>query len=84
MLMVNLYNIIEMLYKIPYISELNEIFPYSIHIIVILILYLAYYAYFNGITFKIVGNYNPKDKNIGRPLPAYPNGWYIAIHSKDL
>ena len=39
---------------------------------------------FNGIVFRVKGNYDQKLKNIGRPLPAYPNGWYVAIHSKDL
>jgi len=73
-----------MLYKIPFISDLNEIVPYATHLIVLFIAYLTYCAYFKGITFKISGKYNPKDKNIGRPLPAYPNGWYIATHSKDL
>lgn len=52
--------------------------------IVVILLYIVYYLIFKGITFRIKGNYNQKLKNIGRPLPAYPNGWYVALHSKDL
>lgn len=34
--------------------------------------------------FKSSGYYDPKLKNIGRPLPAYPNGWYVAVKSNKL
>ena len=34
--------------------------------------------------FKTVGNYDIKLKNIGRPLPAYPNGWYVVLRSSAL
>lgn len=63
-------------------SRLNEIFPYATQILLLVLAYLLYKAYFKGITFKCVGPYDAKMKNIGRPLPAYPNGWYVAIRSK--
>jgi len=25
-----------------------------------------------------------KKKKIGRPLPPYPNGWYVGSHSRQL
>jgi hypothetical protein len=48
------------------------------------LLYIAYISIFKGATFKSSGSYDQRLKNIGRPLPAYPNGWYIVLHSKDL
>ena len=30
------------------------------------------------------GNYDTKKRNIGKTLPPYPNGWYIACKSKEL
>jgi hypothetical protein len=30
------------------------------------------------------GDYNTKLKNIGKTLPPFPNGWYIACKSKDI
>jgi hypothetical protein len=47
-------------------------------------LYLVYRAIFKGKVFRIYGNYDTKLKNIGKPLPPYANGWYVALRSKDL
>ena len=30
------------------------------------------------------GNYDTRKKNLGRTLPYYPNGWYVALKSTDL
>ncbi len=30
------------------------------------------------------GRYDTKKKNLGKSLPPYPNGWYIACKSKEL
>ena len=30
------------------------------------------------------GDYNTKKKNIGKTVPPYPNGWYIACKSKEV
>jgi nitrite reductase/ring-hydroxylating ferredoxin subunit len=30
------------------------------------------------------GDYDISKKNLGKSLPPYPNGWYIACKSKDL
>jgi hypothetical protein len=32
--------------------------------------------------FIIKPEYDVKKKKIGKPLPPYPNGWYVALHSK--
>ncbi len=46
--------------------------------------YGIYRWYLNGITFEVDGKYNKKLKNIGKPLPPYPNGWFVALHSYEL
>jgi hypothetical protein len=43
---------------------------------VFLLLYICYYAKFANPHFLIKGKYDTKKKNIGRPPPPYPNGWY--------
>jgi len=48
------------------------------------LLYALYYFYFNGIIFEIKGNYNQKKKHLGKVLPPYPNGWYVADQSRYL
>ena len=45
------------------------------------ILYLACTRYF---TVRMAGDYDLRKKNLGRSLPPFPNGWYIACKSKDL
>jgi hypothetical protein len=47
-------------------------------------IYALYYWYFNGILFEIKGNYNQKKKHLGKALPPYPNGWYVAEQSRYL
>jgi hypothetical protein len=44
--------------------------------IVFILLYICYYAKFAKAHFLIKGKYDAKKKNIGRPPPPYPNGWY--------
>jgi cell division septal protein FtsQ len=48
----------------------------------ITILYLIYYLLMRYSTVKMEGNYDRSKKNIGKTLPPYPNGWYIACKSK--
>jgi nitrite reductase/ring-hydroxylating ferredoxin subunit len=50
----------------------------------IVILYSVYYSIFSYFTVRMRGDYDIYKKNIGRSLPPYPNGWYIATKSKDL
>ena len=50
----------------------------------IAILYALYYSVFKYFTVRMKGDYDTAKKNIGRSLPPYPNGWYIACKSKDL
>lgn len=47
-------------------------------------LYSVYYWYLREAKFVIKPEYDTKKKRMGRPLPPYPNGWYVAVHSKDL
>lgn len=54
------------------------------YILACVVLYLIYRSIFKGMIFKSSGYYDPKLKNIGRPLPAYPNGWYVAVKSNKL
>ena len=54
------------------------------YILITLVLYFVYRYVFKGIIFKFKGNYDTKLKNIGRPLPVYPNGWYVAMRSNLL
>lgn len=49
-----------------------------------LIAYAIYYSTMNYFTVKMEGDYNTKKKNLGKSLPPYPNGWYIACKSKEL
>jgi hypothetical protein len=63
---------------------LTELYKYGGIILALTLLYIAYLFVFKGAIFKSVGNYDQRVKNIGRPLPPYPNGWYIVLHSKDL
>jgi hypothetical protein len=48
------------------------------------IIYIIYYFIMNYYTVKMEGDYDPKKKNLGKSLPPYPNGWYIACKSKEL
>ena len=50
----------------------------TILIVTAITLYLAYYCYFYNILFEIKGKYDTKNKHIGKVLPPYPNGWYVA------
>lgn len=63
---------------------MTPVLQYSLLTSAIIILYLIYRAIFKGMVFKTVGTYDQKGKNIGRPLPAFPNGWYVAIRSEKL
>lgn len=68
-------------------TSLQFISGYERQVVIFLLFagfYLFYRYYFKGITFKCEGNYDLKGKNIGNPLPAYPNGWYVAIRSERL
>lgn len=42
----------------------------------ITLLYILYYARFRKPHFLIKTDNEVKKKNIGQPLPPYPNGWY--------
>lgn len=53
-------------------------------LIALAILYAIYYSIFRYFTVHMKGDYDISKKNIGRSLPPYPNGWYIACKSKDL
>jgi hypothetical protein len=61
--------------------ELHEKNPHIVYILIAVVLYLLYRYYLKGITFKVDPCHDVRAKNIGKPLPAYPNGWYVAIRS---
>lgn len=48
------------------------------------VLYAVYYSIFRYFIVRMRGNYDISKKNLGRSLPPYPNGWYIACKSKEL
>jgi hypothetical protein len=49
-----------------------------------IVLYILYYSKFREAEFVINPRYDQKKKKMGKPLPPYPNGWYVAVHSRDL
>jgi len=51
---------------------------------VLLILYMIYYCIFGYFTVRMHGNYDQNKKNMGRTLPPYPNGWYIACKMEEV
>lgn len=57
-------------------------YPTLLLIAAITVLYLIYYLLMRYSTVKMEGNYDRSKKNIGKTLPPYPNGWYIACKSK--
>ena len=71
----------------PVINEANS-FTLSYTTLAILIssiiLYIVYYSKYREAEFLIKPRYDQKKKKIGKPLPPYPNGWYVAVHSRDL
>ena len=59
-----------------------EYFNYLFRGIIVLILYIIYLRIFKYYPCIYKLNYNVKLKNIGRTIPPFPNGWYIACKSK--
>ena len=57
------------------------------HILLAVLAVILYALYKWALGYAIVemrGDYNQKSKHIGRTLPPFPNGWYVACKSKDL
>lgn len=50
----------------------------------LLVFYAIYYYFFRYLSIRMKGHYDISKKKLGRTLPPYPNGWYIASKSKDL
>ena len=46
--------------------------------------YLLYYLRYSSPHFLITGDYDIKKKNLRKPPPPYPNGWYKLLNSSDL
>jgi len=57
---------------------------YLIVFSIVTVLYIIYYFIFSYFTVRMKGDYDTKKKNMGKSLPPYPNGWYIACKAKDL
>lgn len=66
------------------LSFLQENLKTCISVAVFLILYAIYLWFFKYHEVIMKGDYNTKVKDIGKTLPPYPNGWYIACKSSDL
>jgi hypothetical protein len=67
-------NVLESLYGNIYILTFS----------IIGVSYLVYYYIFSYFTVRMKGDYDVSKKNIGKSLPPYPNGWYIACKAKEL
>jgi cholesterol 7-dehydrogenase len=50
----------------------------------IVLLYLLYYYLFSYYIVRMQGDYDVSKKNLGKSLPPYPNGWYIACKAQEL
>ena len=48
------------------------------------LLYLVYYVKFRRPHFLIKGVYDVKKKNLRKPLPPFPNGWYNVAFANEL
>jgi cholesterol 7-dehydrogenase len=63
--------------------KMDELF-WPLLICSVLAFYLAYYCIFRNPHYLIKSKYNTKKKNIGRPPPPFPNGWYNICFSDEL
>ena len=63
---------------------LKELANHSYLITGTLIFYIVYLIIFKYHKVYMRGNYDTKLKKIGRTIPPFPNGWYIACKSKEL
>ena len=50
----------------------------------IIVLYLLYYYKYHNPHFLIKGNYDIRKKNLRKPPPPFPNGWYNVLKSKEI
>ena len=48
----------------------------------IALIYLAYYLKFSKPHFLIKGQFDASKKNMRKPPPPYPNGWYNIARAK--
>jgi hypothetical protein len=46
--------------------------------------YFIYYRFSGYAVVKMAGDYDHKRKTLGRHLPPYPNGWYVAAKSFEI
>ena len=70
-------------YLSSFYSSLTEN-AYMIFLICLLGLYVVYYRLMSYSTVRMSGDYPQRLKNMGRTLPPFPNGWYIACKSKEI
>jgi hypothetical protein len=63
---------------------MDELYEYStiLSVVIIATTYGIYYLTFAYFKVKMVGNYDITKKTLGKHLPFYPNGWYIAAKAK--
>lgn len=68
----------------PTVQDYLPEHPTLIAIAAVALLYALYHLLMHYSTVKMEGSYDKSKKNIGKTLPPYPNGWYIACKSKEL
>ena len=68
----------------PAVQHYLPEYPSLVAICIAILLYIVYHILMRYCTVKMEGSYDRSKKNIGKTLPPYPNGWYIACKSKEL
>lgn len=62
----------------------NPSFWYWALLILTIILYLAYYYRLRAPHFLFTGKYDISKKNMRKPPPPYPNGWYNVAKAHEI
>jgi hypothetical protein len=58
--------------------------PFMVSTLVFLVVYAVYKWAIGYAVVYMKGDYNTKKKNIGKTIPTFANGWYIACRSHEL
>ena len=72
-----------LLVTIEGLSELNYFWD-ILTVIAFALLYLAYYLRYRQPHFLFKSTYDPQRKNMKKPPPPFPNGWYNVARSPDV
>lgn len=77
MLLKSIIENLQLLQQLPFLWE-------TVFAIIFCLIYLIYYLKHSQPHFLIKGVYDAKRKNLRKPLPPFPNGWYNVSWSKDI